>query len=263
VSRVHPSAIHGRRWKYQDFTTDARTLARRLLGRLLARVLDDGTVLAGRIVETEAYCGVKDAASHAYRGRRTPRNEQMYARPGTAYVYFTYGMHFCMNVVCGRKDEPSAVLIRAVEPVEGIETMRGLRAAHPGRRPRSARRPADDALCSGPARLCQAIAIGREQNGLDLALGRTLYIAEPHADSGIPPVSARGIVRTARIGIGYAGAWADKPLRYVVAGSPHVSKPPRPSEHGRRGKLAKRGKLPGGERGHGGTTGKRTGRSPQ
>ena len=98
---------------------DPEKLARRLLGQRLVRTLGDGTRLAGIIVETEAYLGVRDRAAHSFGGRRTPRNESMFARPGTAYVYFTYGMHHCVNVVCGRRDEPVAVLIRALEPVEG------------------------------------------------------------------------------------------------------------------------------------------------
>jgi DNA-3-methyladenine glycosylase len=213
----------GRRWTREDFAGDSRPLARRLLGTLLVRVLDDGTLLAGRIVETEAYRGVIDAASHAYRGRRTPRNEAMYARPGTAYVYFTYGMHYCMNVVCGELDVPHAVLLRALDPVAGLDAMRELRGVHPGKAARPPRIIPDRELCSGPARLCQAMGIDREQNGLDLVSGGTLFIAEPHARLQLAPVRPREIARTPRIGIDYAGAWAAKPLRFVLIGSPHAS----------------------------------------
>ncbi len=217
--------VISRRWKREEFSGDSRSLAQRLLGHILVRVLDDGTTLAGRIVETEAYRGVIDAASHAYRGRRTARNVYMYSRPGTAYVYFTYGMHYCMNVVCGEIDVPHAVLIRALEPMMGLDVMRTLRSSHPGKTARAARTVPDRQLCSGPARLCQAMSIGREQNGLDLVSGRALFIAEPHAGLDLPALTPRHIARTPRIGIDYAGAWAAKPLRFVVAASLHLSKP--------------------------------------
>src|SRR5690606_26066686 len=115
----------------RDYATDSIALARRLLGCRLVRVLDDGVRLTGVIVETEAYCGAADLASHAVGGRRTARNEAMYAKAGTSYVYFTYGMHFCFNVVCGEVDVPLAVLVRALEPVEGIGEMKRRRAAGP------------------------------------------------------------------------------------------------------------------------------------
>ena len=224
-ARVEKNII-GRRWKRSDFTGDSRSLAQRLLGHLLVRLLEDGSILAGRIVETEAYRGVIDAASHAYRGRRTPRNEHMYSRPGTAYVYFTYGMHHCMNVVCGEIDIPHAVLIRALEPITGLDSMRALRSVHPGKAKRADRDVPDRELCSGPARLCQAMSIGREQNGLDLVSGRTLFIAHSHPDLDVRPIKPRQIVRTPRIGIDYAGEWAAKPLRFLVIESLHISKPP-------------------------------------
>ncbi len=232
-------AIFGRRWTRREYATDAVTLGRRLLGRMLVRVLDDGTLLAARIVETEAYCGVIDAASHAYRGRRTARNEVMYAGPGTAYVYFTYGMHYCMNIVCGDVHVPLAVLIRAAEPIAGIEAMRQLRAVHPGKNSRRMTELPDRALCSGPARLCQAFGIGRAQNGIDLVEGPSLYIAEPHPRAGLAPIRPRDISRTPRIGIDYAGAWAAKPLRFVVTNSEHLSKPLKRAA----GNLAKPGKV--------------------
>ncbi|MCA9310227.1 MAG: DNA-3-methyladenine glycosylase, partial [Phycisphaerales bacterium] len=139
-------------------------MARNLLGALLLRRLEDGEVVGGMIVETEAYLGVKDGAAHSYGGRRTARVESMYADGGTAYVYFTYGMHHCFNVVCGRVDEPVAVLIRALEPRLGVERMAVLRAAS-GRR-RTPVRPTE--IASGPARLAQALAIDRGVDGLDL-----------------------------------------------------------------------------------------------
>ena len=227
----------GRRWKRQDYSTTAIILARLLLGRVLVRTLDDGTILAGRIVETEAYCGETDAASHAFRGRRTPRNEAMYAAPGAAYVYFTYGMHFCMNVVCGRENQPLAVLLRALEPLAGADVMRRLRSA--GSR-LGARSLPDRLLCSGPARLCQALAIDRSLNHENLVSSRRLFITEP----AMAPRSRR-IVRTPRIGIGYAGEWANKPLRFLLQDSEHVSvrtptgraRPKPPRRNGQPGRL--------------------------
>ena len=198
------------------FSTDSKSLARALLGQRLVRVLEGGTRLAGLIVEVEAYTGVKDRASHAFAGRRTPRNESMYARPGTAYVYFTYGMHWCMNVVCGQVNEPVAVLIRALHPTEGLDLMRLHRAGGA----REGRVFRDTELCSGPARLCDALEIDRRLNGLDLVSDERLFIERVRGKVGK--------VRTSpRIGIGYAGEWTARKLRWYLAGNPHVSGSPR------------------------------------
>ena len=133
----------------------------------------------------------------------------MYLPGGHAYVYFTYGMHHCMNVVCGRRDEGVAVLIRALEPTEGLEAM-----AH--RRPR-ARRATD--LCSGPAKLTQALAIDRELDGVDLREDPRLGIERIRRG----PLPDAQVLATPRIGVGYAGAWAREPLRFLLRGSPHVT----------------------------------------
>jgi DNA-3-methyladenine glycosylase len=198
------------------YTVDAVTLAQRLIGQRLVRILEDGTRLAGIIVETEAYLGVKDKAAHTYGGRRTARNEAMYGVGGTAYVYFTYGMHFCMNVVAGEEGDPIAVLLRALEPVEGVERMRGLRAAKrgEGQPPRMLK---DRELASGPGRLCRAMAIARDLNGEDLTTSPRLWL-EPGRT-----LSPRELVRTTRIGISSAREWADRPLRWYVRGNVHVS----------------------------------------
>ena len=208
------------------FACSAEELARRLLGCLLVRRLDEGEPLVVRIVETEAYIGVRDRGSHAFGGRRTPRNEAMYAAPGTSYVYFTYGMHHCFNVVCGRRDEPVAVLVRAAHPVRGVERMGALRGVTAA---------ADDAtramerLCAGPARLCQALAIDRGLNAIDLTRDDRLSIAAPEGDE----VADREVVRAARIGLGCGGAWAARRLRWLVKASPSVSVGP-PRRVGRR-----------------------------
>ncbi len=181
---------------------------------MLVRVLADGTRLAGRIVETEAYLGPDDQASHARDGRRTPRNENMYASAGTAYVYFTYGMHHCFNVVCACEGEPQAVLVRALEPIEGFDRMREFRTR--GKSFKRALRDRD--LCSGPGKLCEALAINRDLDGHDL-LGSASGLWIERADP-----TREGIINTTRIGIGDCGEWTDAPLRWYLDGCEHVSK---------------------------------------
>ncbi len=176
-----------------------------LLGRTLVRELPDGTRLAASIVETEAY-REDDPASHSYRGR-TARTDVMFGPPGRLYVYFTYGMHFCMNVVTGEDGEGSAVLLRAAEPIEGLDRM----AEHRGL--------ADPRLlCAGPGRLCQAFAVGKEQKGADLVRGQALRI---EWGLSVPP---GGVVTGPRIGISVA---TEQPWRFVVAGSRFLSRGPR------------------------------------
>jgi DNA-3-methyladenine glycosylase len=177
-------------------------VAPELLGRVVVRSLPNGSRLAGRIVETEAY-REDDPASHSYRGR-TARTDVMFGPPGRLYVYFTYGMHFCMNVVTGEDREGSAVLLRAAEPLEGMGEM--------------ARRRGTDSLpllLSGPGRLCQAMGITREQDGADLVGGRDLWL---EAGAPLPPTE---VERTVRVGIAVA---TEQPWRFVAAGSPYVSR---------------------------------------
>jgi DNA-3-methyladenine glycosylase len=178
-------------------------VARRLLGKYLVRVHSDG-VTAGMILETEAYVGLEDKASHGSR-RRTPRNAMMFGPPGFAYVYVIYGMHHCLNVVTEPEDYPAAVLIRAVQPCEGLELM-------------AARRRKQDMrlLAKGPGNLCQAFGIERCLNGIDLC-GDVLFLE----DRGSSPAD---IVVTTRIGVEYAGQWKDMPWRFYIAGHPGVSK---------------------------------------
>lgn len=191
----------------------ASKVARDLLGRHLVTVDGAGRRRAGRIVETEAYVGVQDAASHGYGGRRTDRNEAMYARGGTAYVYFTYGMHCCFNVVTGRAEVPAACLVRALEPVEGVAAMYDQRA---GSIDRARLRITD--LCSGPAKLCQAMGIDLAMDGEPLLDSDRLFIEAGR------PVSPSQIRRSPRIGIDYAGDWVLRELRFFVNENPHVSR---------------------------------------
>lgn len=197
------------------FERDPVTVARALLGQRLVRVLD-GQRLSGVIVETEAYLGVEDKAAHTFGGRRTARNASMWLTGGHAYVYFTYGMHYCLNVVAGREGEPVAVLVRAIEPVEGLNVMRSLRVA----RRRTGAKLADRELASGPARLCQAMGIDRGLDGVDLTRGNGMFIEQVRKRT----LPAGAIAVGPRIGVDYAGEWAKKPLRFWVRGNGHVSK---------------------------------------
>src|SRR5687768_9861033 len=151
--------------RFMAMSADPITVARRLLGQRLVRVVD-GSRLAGTIVEAEAYLGAEDRAAHTFGGRRTARNESMYLPGGHAYVYFTYGAHYCLNVVCGQRDEGVAVLIRALEPTEGLDLMFA-------KRPK-AKRASD--LCSGPGKLTQAMEIDRQLDGVDLRTSDALFV---------------------------------------------------------------------------------------
>jgi DNA-3-methyladenine glycosylase len=173
----------------QDFfTRPTLAVARALLGQRLVREIE-GQRLSGLIIETEAYVGPDDSASHASRGR-TPRTEVMFGPPGRTYVYLVYGMHYMLNVVTEREDFPAAVLIRAVAPVEGIEMMQANR--------RSGHRANAPNLTNGPARLCQALGIDKSLNNWDVTLGQKLWL-EPGE-----PVPETEIAAGPRIGIDYA-----------------------------------------------------------
>ncbi|MCW5893412.1 MAG: DNA-3-methyladenine glycosylase [bacterium] len=184
-------------------------VARALLGMVLVHDAPEGRT-AGRIVEVEAYRGPGDRAAHTWNGRRTPRNEVMWGAPGHAYVYFVYGMHWCVNVTTQEAGVPEAVLIRALEPLVGLDRMRARRGL-PATAP-------DWRLCRGPGALCQALGIGRTQNGADLRAGPLRLLDGT-------PVPARAVARTPRIGVGYAGAHAVLPWRFALRESRAVSGP--------------------------------------
>lgn len=190
------------------FARPASEVARDLLGCLLVSTVGEERAI-GRIVETEAYVGPDDPASHAWvRHGRTLRNATMFDRPGLAYVYRSYGVHWCLNAVTDTRDFPAAVLIRAIEPVEGTDVMRRRRSATRALAP-----PRDTALGSGPGRLCAALGITGEHDGHTLSRP-PLVIA--HGDA----VADADVAIGPRIGISRAVDW---PLRFHVRGSKHVS----------------------------------------
>jgi DNA-3-methyladenine glycosylase len=185
---------------------DTVAVARGLLGKLLVVPAADGRRVSGMIVETEAYLGVTDQAAHSFGGRRTPRNEVMYGDAGHVYVFFVYGMYHQFNVVTGPADHPHAVLIRAVEPVEGVETMRSRRGEMKDRN-----------LTSGPGKLCIALGIDRSLNGCDLR-GGEVWLEDFRS------ISDDEIAVGKRVGIDYAGEYVDKPWRFWLRTSEFVSR---------------------------------------
>lgn len=183
------------------FDRPADVVARELLGaRVVSRI--GGVLTSARIVETEAYLGYRDPASHGYLHRRTDHNAALFGPPGSWYVYLSYGIHWCANLVCEAEGTASAVLLRALEPVAGVERMRERRS-----------RVDDRELCSGPGKLCQALGITRDLDGRMMPGAEVVVL---------PPVVALPfrVVTTPRIGITKAADW---PLRFVVEGSQHVS----------------------------------------
>jgi DNA-3-methyladenine glycosylase len=182
------------------YRRDSLSVAPELLNKVLVRGRR-----AVRIVEVEAYMGADDPASHAFRGP-TPRNEVMFGPPGHLYMYFTYGMHWCANAVCGGPGQATAVLLRAGAPIRGLSEMRAARPA--------ARRDRD--LASGPAKLGQALGLDRAHNGVDLVAGPGgIRIV----DDGVDPPGHPGV--SGRIGLSVAG---DRPWRWYVPDDPNVSR---------------------------------------
>lgn len=177
------------------YARSALVVARQLLGTILVHVVD-GTRRAGMIVETEAYLGERDAASHAFKGR-TARTDVMFGPPGHAYVYLIYGMHHCLNVVCARDGTAAAVLLRGLAPLEGFAA--GVRT-------------------DGPGRLTRALGVTRAHNRVDLLADRLFLLPGQR-------IAPRLVARGPRIGVDYAGTWASKPYRFWVRGHRSVSAP--------------------------------------
>ena len=185
------------------FRRETIDVARELLGARLVSNLR-GVRTAGRIVEVEAYLGAQDPASHAYAYRRHRQNESLYGPVGSWYVYLSYGMHWCANLVAGPPGEGSAILIRALEPLEGLLVMRRRRGGVP-----------DRALCAGPGRLTQATGITRALDGLSMPNAPIVIVSDEQPAEG-------SIATTRRIGLTKAADW---PLRFAIRGSPWVSGP--------------------------------------
>jgi DNA-3-methyladenine glycosylase len=186
--------------------SDVLKVARDLLGKLLVVPTTNRKRVSGMIVEVEAYRGPEDRASHAYGGRRTKRTETMYQVGGMAYVYFVYGMYYQFNVVSNVEDVPHAILVRALQPVEGIEFMRKRRHTHP-----------DHNLTNGPGKLCIAMGIDRRLDRADL-LGNSVWLED------FESIPTARIAKGPRIGIDYAEDWVDKPWRFWIRDNSYVSR---------------------------------------
>lgn len=184
------------------FRRPAEVVARELLGTVVVSTAGEELTTA-RIVETEAYLGYDDPASHGYLHRRNARNQALFGPPGAWYVYLSYGMHWCANLVCQRTGLASAVLLRALEPLEGLDIMRRRRGPVPDRE-----------LCSGPGKLCQALGITRHLDSRRMAESEVV-VHRPRSNE------ESMIAVTPRVGITKAADW---PLRFVVAGSPWLSR---------------------------------------
>jgi DNA-3-methyladenine glycosylase len=185
---------------------DVAAIARELLGKVWITRFND-TITSGRIVETEAYAGIVDRASHAFGGRRTTRTEVMFGPPGTAYVYLCYGIHHLFNVVVSKKEIPHAVLIRAIVPMEGISVMLQ----------RTGKKSPDHTLTRGPGNVSKAMGIITKHTGHSL-LGKEMFIASDGWTS-----DSASIIATPRIGVDYAGEDAHLCYRFAIRNNPYVS----------------------------------------
>ncbi|NXQ79132.1 3MG glycosylase, partial [Nyctibius grandis] len=195
------------------FNQPCISLAKSFLGQVLVRKLPDGRELWGRIVETEAYLGGEDEASHSKGGKQTQRNTAMFMKPGTLYVYQIYGIYFCVNV--SSQGEGAAVLLRSLEPLRGLEAMRELRSAS---RKGPTKALKDWQLCNGPSKLCQAFGIDKAFDQRDLTQDAAIWMVPGQELPG-----EQDVVATTRIGVGNRGEWAQKPLRFYLRGNKFVS----------------------------------------
>ncbi|WP_350345053.1 DNA-3-methyladenine glycosylase [Proteinivorax tanatarense] len=191
------------------YTKSALYVAKNLIGKKLVRRVNDNKVLVSRIVETEAYIGPEDKACHAYNNKRTNRTENMFLEGGLAYIYLIYGLHHCLNVVTGPIDKPEAVLIRAVEPLEGKEIMKYNRKVNISDIKK---------LTNGPGKLCQALQIDMSLNGYNLVNGTALYITEDKGNQVNLDIAA-----AKRINIDYAQEYKDNLWRFYLKGNKFVS----------------------------------------
>ena len=197
----------GKKLPREFYNRDAHMVAKDLLGKVIVRKNADG-VVKGKIVEVEVYKGTKDSmdhACHAFPMKRTNRTEIMFGEAGHAYIYLIYGMYCCINIVCNEKEVPECVLIRALEPVDGVELMQKRR-----------KQEKLTALCSGPGKLCQALALTREENGMDLC-GEAFYMEEPE------DIEVFEIATSNRINIDYAQEAVNFLWRYTVKGNRFLS----------------------------------------
>jgi len=189
------------------YEEDAIVVAKSLLGKLFVHESESG-VTAGKVVETEAYRGPEDKAAHSFGGRRTARNEVMFGEKGRAYVYFIYGLYWCFNVTAGNViGKPEAVLIRALEPVAGLELMVKRRGDSSTK---------NSSLTNGPSKLCMAMGISKSQNKADVTIP-PLYFEKA------APISEEDIVTTKRIGVEYAAEWKDRLWRFYIKGNKFTS----------------------------------------
>ena len=187
--------------------TDVLQIAKELLGKVVVSIIE-GKITSGRIVETEAYVAIIDKASHSFGGKRTARNEHMYANAGTAYVYICYGMHQMLNIVTNKKEIPDAVLIRAVEPIEGIDIMLQ----------RTGKIKPDHTLTRGPGNVGKALGISKKHSGF-LFTGEEIYLYEDEKSL----LTEDEVGKSKRIGVESAGADGLLPYRFYVKGNKFVS----------------------------------------
>lgn len=197
------------------FARDTLLVAKELLGKIIVREID-GVKLSGKIVETEGYIGAIDKASHAYGGKKTPRVEPLYGEPGISYVFSIYGMYECFNVITKEKGSPEGILIRAVEPIEGLEEISQNRflKSYDKLTPKEVKN-----LTNGPSKLCIAMGINKKvHNFMDLVTSEELYIEDGEE------IKSCDVVETTRIGIDYAEEAVDFPWRFYVKNNIYVSK---------------------------------------